>query len=58
MLLVKNKGDTMKREAQLTTLGDRVQTQILASSYISNALLFYLAALWTVRLFQPLKVFN
>jgi len=41
-----------------STLGNRLQAKILASLYVANMFLLYMSTLWTIRLFQPLKVFQ
>lgn len=52
-------GDTLPPEQiRLSTLQDKLLANIITGVYITNGLLFYLCGLWTIRLFQPLKVFQ
>lgn len=42
----------------ISSLHNRLQAKILAALYFANFLLLYMSTLWTIRLFQPLKVFQ
>jgi hypothetical protein len=48
----------IKDKVNMSTLQDKMLNSILTAVYVTNGLLFYLCGLWTVRLFQPLKVFQ
>ncbi len=47
-----------RTKTKISTVGDKLLLKILGALWIANALLFYIAGLWTIRLFQPLKVFQ
>ena len=43
---------------KMSTLSENLIGHVITAQWVTNGLLFYVAALWTVRLFQPLKVFQ
>jgi len=45
-------------QPKMSTLSENLINSMITAQWITNGLLFYLSALWTVRLFQPLKVFQ
>ena len=52
------KQDLKEIKSKMSTLEENLLNKVITAIYVTNGLLFYIAGLWTVRLFQPLKVFQ